>query len=325
MSEQGLTQAEEKAILTLVLMAVFADDRHDPKERAELNRIISTLSKEGELDVAAVYQDVVLKRVTVTTTSTLLTSPEAKRLAYELCVGVCSADDAQNEAERAFLASLATALGVPPSLGSATTGLAASADSLATASLGTVSAAEPVVTTLTSSLSQADIDSLILNYAILNGALELLPDSLASMAIIPLQMKMVYRIGHSFGFELDRAHIKDFAATAGVGLASQYVEQIGTKLVGHLFGRGLLGSLFRGTARQSVSSGFSFVTTHALGRLATRYYGSGRTLSTDMLRKTYEGLLEEAKGLQGQYGDAIRTRAQSVDVARLVKDVTSTT
>ena len=47
-------------------------------------------------------------------------------------------------------------------------------------------------------------DRVILNYAILNGALELLPDSLASMAIISLQMKMMYRIGKSYGFDLDR-------------------------------------------------------------------------------------------------------------------------
>ena len=59
---------------------------------------------------------------------------------------------------------------------------------------------------------------MILNYAILNGALELLPESLATMAIIPLQMKMVYRIGKTYGFELDRGHIKDFLATAGVGI-----------------------------------------------------------------------------------------------------------
>ncbi|MCK7498350.1 MAG: hypothetical protein MZW92_52755 [Comamonadaceae bacterium] len=58
---------------------------------------------------------------------------------------------------------------------------------------------------------------MILNYAILNGALELLPDSLASMAIIPLQMKMVYRIGKSYGYELDRGHVKDFLATARRG------------------------------------------------------------------------------------------------------------
>jgi hypothetical protein len=54
-----------------------------------------------------------------------------------------------------------------------------------------------------------EVDKMILNYAILNGALELLTDSLATMAIIPLQMKMVYRIGKAHGYELDRGHIKE--------------------------------------------------------------------------------------------------------------------
>ena len=62
------------------------------------------------------------------------------------------------------------------------------------------------------------------------------PQSLASMAIIPLQMKMVYRIGKAHGFELDRGHIKDLLATLGVGLTSQYVEQFGRKLLGGLLG-----------------------------------------------------------------------------------------
>ncbi len=45
---------------------------------------------------------------------------------------------------------------------------------------------------------------MILNYAVVNGALELLPDTLASMAILPLRMKLVFRIGKSYGYELDR-------------------------------------------------------------------------------------------------------------------------
>ena len=53
---------------------------------------------------------------------------------------------------------------------------------------------------------------MILNAAIMNGALELLPQSLASMAIIPLQMKLVYRIGTEYGYELDRGHVKDLLA-----------------------------------------------------------------------------------------------------------------
>jgi uncharacterized protein (DUF697 family) len=141
------------------------------------------------------------------------------------------------------------------------------------------------------------------------------------MAIIPLQMKMVYRIGQSYGFDLDREHIKEFLATAGVGMASQYVEQIGVKLVGQMFGRGLLGGLLRGAAGQSVSSGFSFATTYALGRLAVRYYAGGRTFSAQVLQDTYESLLGEAKSLQAQSWPAIQEKARTLDLTQVVREI----
>ena len=164
-------------------------------------------------------------------------------------------------------------------------------------------------------------DRMILNYAILNGALELLPDSLATMAIIPLQMKMVYRIGKSYGYELDRGHVKDFLATAGVGMASQYVEQVGIRLLGSLFGKKRLRGMVGRMANQAISSGFSFATTYALGRLAVGYYAGGRTFSTEVLKDTYAGLLGEAKGLQQQYLPAIQEKARTVNVAQVLQEI----
>ena len=49
------------------------------------------------------------------------------------------------------------------------------------------------------------------------------------MAIIPLQIKMVYGIGKTHGYELDQGHIRELLATLGVGLTSQYLEQTGRK------------------------------------------------------------------------------------------------
>jgi len=76
-----------------------------------------------------------------------------------------------------------------------------------------VIAAAPAPTT---PATEAEVDKLILNCAVLNGALEMRPDSLAGMAIIPLQMKMVYRVGKHYGHELDRSHLKE---PLGVGLS----------------------------------------------------------------------------------------------------------
>lgn len=314
-----MTEQEQKAVMTLVLMAAFADDRNEPKERQEVTRVAESLSDGGGVNVAAIYQDVLLKRATLDDAAAELTTPEVRRLAYELCVGVCDADGAQEEAERAFLTRLQRALGFDAAASVAAGSFSASADALASAPLAAVSKVEPPASEGT--LGADEREQLVLNYAILNGALELLPDTLASMAIIPLQMRMVYRIGSSYGFELSQAHAKEFLATAGVGLASQYVEQIGVKLVGRMLGRGLLGAVLRGAAGQSVSSGFSFATTYALGRLAIRYYGGGRNFSADVLQDTYAGLLREARGLQDQYWPAIQEKARTVDVKQLLQEI----
>src|SRR6056297_1637990 len=160
------------------------------------------------------------------------------------------------------------------------------------------------------------MDKLILNYAIISGALELLPQSWASMAIIPLQIKMVYVIGKAHGVNLDQDHIKEFIATAGVGLTSQYLEQIGRKVLGGLVGKafGKIGSAATGLA-------FSFATTYALGQLARRYYAGGRVMSTTLMRETYQNLLGPAKQMQNQYLPQIRQQATTLNMTSVMSMV----
>jgi len=162
-----------------------------------------------------------------------------------------------------------------------------------------------------------ELDRAILNAAILNGALELLPETLSTMAIIPLQMKLVYRIGQAHGYQLDTGHIKDFLATVGVGLTSQYLEQAGRKLLGGLLGK-VGGGLLGGLGKQAVSSGMSFASTYALGHVAKRYYAGGRTLSTQMLKDAFSNVVKEGQGLQTQYLPAIQERARTLDTSQVL-------
>ena len=314
-----MTEQENRAIITLALMAAFADGDNREVERAEVRRIADALSANGSINVAAIYQDVILNRASIENAVAALTTAEAKSLAFEMCVCVCDADGTQGEAERTFLANLRSKLNLDPAASRQASTFAANSAALAAAPLSSSSAFEPPL--LASAMSTAEQDKMILNAAILNGALELLPETLASMAIIPLQMKMVYRIGKSYGFELDKGHIKDFLAAAGVGLASQYVEQIGVKLLGKIFGGGLIGGLIGGVAKQAVSSGVSFATTYALGHLARRYYAGGRTFSTEILKDTYAKLLGDAQNMQGQYLPAIREKARTINVAQILEEV----
>ena len=164
---------------------------------------------------------------------------------------------------------------------------------------------------------EADTGKSILNYALLAGALELLPQSWASMAIIPLQIKMVYGIGKERGVSLDQGHIKEFIAAAGVGLTSQYLEQFGRKLLGGLLGKAA-GKTFGKAGGVATGMAFSFATTYALGQLAWRYYAGGRTMNTALLRETFESLLGPAKNLQEQYLPQIRERAASLDASQVM-------
>ena len=241
-----MSPSETRAIVTLSLLAAFVDgDKHE-RERAEIKRIAEGLSQADGVHLPTLYQDVLMKRVSLADVGAALTSAESRQLGYEMAVCVCDADGAQSEAERMFLADVRTSLGLDAATAAQ---FSEQAEAIASAPLPTTAAvAVPVAAAAaTPAVDSAEIDKTILNAAILNGALELLPETLSTMAIIPLQMKLVYGIGKAHGYELDSGHVKDFLATVGVGLTSQYLEQAGRKLLGGLLGK-VGGGLLRGLA-----------------------------------------------------------------------------
>jgi uncharacterized protein (DUF697 family)/tellurite resistance protein len=302
--------------MALSLMAAFADDANDDLEREHIRRIAASLSG-PQTDLSAVYQDVLLGRIGLAAACEPLSEPGMRRYAYEMAVSVCDADGARTARERAFLDGLRAALGLEAA---GAEKFAAEADAVAVMPVDRPTSLEPAVTASAADRGAAEdaaLDMMILNYAILNGALELLPQNLASIAIIPLQMKMVYRVGKAHGYELDRGHIKDFVATAGVGLASQYVEQFGRKLLGGLLGQ-VAGGLGRGLGAAAAGGAFSFATTYALGQLARRYYAGGRALSPQLLKQAYEDLLAQAKGMQDRYLPQMREKAATLDVGQVI-------
>jgi uncharacterized protein (DUF697 family) len=247
-----------------------------------------------------------------------LATPELRQYAYEMAVGVANADGAQTAAETAFLQRLAQALGLSAPAAQAT---AAAASAMADAAIDEVAPAQGAVLGK-ASISDEEMDRMILKASITNAALELLPETIASMAIIPLQLRLVYRIGQAYGYAMDRSHARDFIATLGVGLTSQYVEQFGRKLLGGLLGT-VAGGLGRTLGRQAASSGLTFATTYAIGRVAQRYYAGGRTLDAATLKQTFNALLAEARGMAPRYQSDIEQAARTIDTRELVKLVRS--
>lgn len=307
-----MNPSQQQAVLSIALLAAFADGATDDREREEIRRIADSLASEGgSPELSTLYQDVLLERIDVAKAAAALTESAHRQLAYEMAVCVCDADGVASPAEQQFLGKLREALQLDAG---AAAQVVREADAVAAAPLAASSSAAA------SSMSDAEMDKYILNHSIANGAIELLPQSLATMAIIPLQMKLVYRIGQSYGYEMDRGFIKEFLATAGVGLTSQYVEQVGRKLLGGLLGA-VAGGLGRGLGSLASGAAFSFATTYALGQLAKRYYAGGRQMNTVLLQQTYQSLLGEAKQLQGQFAGQIQQKAQSLDASQVMNMV----
>jgi uncharacterized membrane protein YebE (DUF533 family) len=292
----ALTRSETESILALCLMASFADGEKHERERTQIRKITDSLAGD-ELDVAALYQDVLLNKPDTATVAARLERPEARQLAYEMAVCVCDADEVRNESEKAFLKQLSDALALPSS---ATLTADTSSTSLTTISVG--SATPP---------QSEETDAMILRYAIVGGALELLPQTMATLAIVPLQTKMVYRLSKQRGFELDQKSIAEFFESFARRLSRGLGKKVGGKLGGKI------GDTVGGVA-------MSFASTYALGHLARLYYDSGRSLSITTLKSKYAPLLEDGKALAQKYTAQITQQSQqfqNADISTLMKGV----
>jgi tellurite resistance protein/uncharacterized protein (DUF697 family) len=300
-----MERQEAEAVLTLSLMAAFADGTQAEEERQRVKEIMNNLGLETS---PAILQRVVMKQVTLEETARLLASPETRALAYEMSVYVCEADGTVNTGEQHFLEELRSNLGIAgPAAANVQRGSAAV--------VATPAAVEQ--TPLAVEPKDLELDPMILKYAVLTGALELLPQSLATMAIIPIQIRMVYRVGVTHGVSLDKGHIKEFLATVGVGMTAQMVEGMARRVLGQL-GRTLGGGLF-GMATDAVTgSALTFGTTYALGQVAKTYYAGGRTLTMDQLKALFQRLLGEGKALFTSHQGEVQSRAQTLNLAEVL-------
>ena len=336
-----MSDIQNQAMMAITMMAAYADGEKHKNENKEISEIAVNLANGEYMNLVQVNQDVLLGRANLPELITHLQTDEARQRAFEMAVGVCEADGAISAKEFEFLQSLKKHL----NLGS-TTQFESNADAVASAAVtaGTQSAFDAEIasiqidqpapaaqinalTTIDAALDE-EINKQVIKASIINGALELLPESIATMAIIPLQMRMVYNIGQKFGYDLDKGHIKDLLATVGVGMTSQYLEQAGIKLLGgvlgslgkNIFGKSV-GKVMKGVGGQAISSGMSFATTYALGHVAKEYYASGRQFSTQVLKDTYARLMQQGVQLQSQYLPQIQQEARSLNMAKIMQMV----
>ncbi|MBI1319743.1 MAG: DUF533 domain-containing protein [Candidatus Hydrogenedens sp.] len=311
---------EFQSIAMLSLMAAFADGKSDEAERAKLKEVFAGFA---ELDADA-YRRVLMGEVSMSEEAARITRPELRTLAYEMALAVCDADGASAPEEVRFLEELRQALGLEASAVAETN---QQAEAIAEAPLAPpAGAAVPAVASAPADVGdsrEAEIESTILNYAIMNGALELLPQSMATMAILPLQMRLVYLVGKQHGVELDSGHVKEFLAVAGVGMTSQVLENMARKVFGG-FVRAAAGRSAGRLASTAAGPALTFATTHAIGQAARQYYRGGRRLDQIDLKTLFSRQLEEAKGLYGKYSGQVEQRSQSLDMGSVMNMVRGT-
>ncbi|MCW5557224.1 MAG: GTPase [Verrucomicrobiae bacterium] len=314
-----MTSSQQQALLSLALHAAYADGNATPEEQAAVRQVAERYAGEG---VRPPSNDPGERARAVQELAAQLRGPLTGLPAYEAALAVCEADKVLCDGEKAFLASLRAELGLDETYAR---DAERQADTWTTASAvpAVSAAAPPPPPPLAATVAAPELDPTILRNAILAGALELLPRSLATMAIVPLQMRLVYRIGQAYGYELDRGHIRDLLATVGVGLTSQVVEGFFQKVA-----RGVLGTVAGGLGRalggQVASSGLSFVTTYALGQLAVQYYAGGRTFSAIELRRLYDSLVGQGRALQERYQPQIQSQASQIQpsgISSLLKNL----
>jgi uncharacterized protein (DUF697 family) len=171
------------------------------------------------------------------------------------------------------------------------------------------------------------VDHLVLQYAILAGAAELLPQSVASLVVLPLQLKLVYDIGNRHGVTMARDQLRELLAAFGIGATSQVVESLARRIFGGVAktvgGGGVLGGLFGGATSAATGALVSFATTYALGHVAETYYAKGRTLSQGDMKALFTRLQEDARTLYPKVEAEIRDQASRLDTQALLERVRS--
>lgn len=281
-----MNTTDRAPLIAIAMLAARADGATDSAEQAAVDAVVTRM---GSPDVSRLAEQVTGGRLRAADLAAKLSDDEARQTAYQGALAICNADGPANPAELAFLEELRDALGID-------------------APIAEVHAGPPPA---------GPLDDFILQQAILTGALEILPDQLATFAILPLQLRLVYQIGQRHGQKLDVNQVKDLAATLGLGVAAQSVEGVVMNLVGGL-ARGLLGGLAAGATRVATGAVISFSATYALGHVADQYYAQGRRLSRNDLLALFDRFKQEAGTIYPRVQSQIQTKAGTLNLQSLL-------
>lgn len=290
-----MNESDREPIITIALLASLCDGQTTEGEKAQLERSLKELNAGSAEQIAG---QVAMGQLRLADVTGRLSDDEARRLAYETATIVCNSDGPVNDQEQRFLGDLKSTLGIDDA--TATT-LESSARAAAGVTPGPaeVHAGDPP--------GVEGLDEWIQQQAVITAALELLPEGLANLAILPVQLRMVYRIGQRHGQTLDANQVKDLAGALGIGAAAQVVEGTVRKLFGGIT-KGIFGGMVGGAAGIAAGAAVTFASTYALGHVAKQYYAQGRSLSSADLKQLFARFQDEARAVFPKLQQALKAR-----------------
>ncbi len=326
-----MNQQSAEAIVTIAALAALADGASEQSERDQISAAASRLGV--ALDDIVLAEGVSPPMAAAQVARRLMTA-ESREAAYQVALAVCHADGYANTQETMFLRSLAQSLDVVPNkfdaasvsaVGAVETWLAGGAGAAASGANGALSPAFAFAAGGESSTNArggdaASLDEFILDQAMLTAALELLPDRLANIGIIPLQMRLVHTVGQRSGAPGDTPHVKELMATLGIGVVAQVMESVVRKAIGGVAG-GLLGGLFGGAAGVAAGGAVTFATTYALGHAAQQYYAQGRTMDRAQFKALFEQLKTDGTQMYPRVQSRIAELARGNTLASIMQSV----
>jgi uncharacterized protein (DUF697 family)/tellurite resistance protein len=307
-----MNEQDRDPIITIALMAALADGAMSDAEKGALRAAAYRL---GVQDFDGIAQRVAAGTQDLGAVVAQLSGADAREAAYDTAAAACHADGPASPQEAAFLGRLATALGLA--------GDAAGATNAQAGVLGAAVASPSSGTTAGATGSPGALqnhDEFIQKQAIITAALELLPERLSTLAVLPMQGRMVYRIAQSYGYTLDSRQVAELAAAVGLGAAGQVVERTVSRLLGGL-AKGLLGGMVGGATSLASAAGVTFAATYALGHAANQYYARGRQMSSDDMRSLFGKLQGDAQQIFPRVQNQVRQQASTLNLQQVIAQV----
>ncbi len=310
-----MNEQSAQAVATIAALAALADGESNAQEQARVKETVERLGIASDEIVLAVGSSPAAAAAQV---ARRLYTSAAREEAYQVAVDVVHADGYANTKETMFLRSLAHTLDVDPTRFDATSASAVgTVDQWINADSGGATSAQSFAS---GAQSEQSMDAFILDQAMLTAALELLPDRLANLGILPLQLRLVHTIGQRSGQSTDGPHVKELVATLGIGVAAQVMEAVVRKTFGGLAGT-LFGGALGGAAGMAAGGAVTFATTYALGHAALQYYAQDRTMSTADLKALFNTLKSDGAAMYPRVEARIRELARGNTLQSVMQSV----